>query len=166
MAAIAVYCKADTLLKRGGINRKEKGSAHRATLCNEVTSAVRKIIGIEITLNPEISTLTYKKRHRNRYSGKAGWMEIHIPFKQKGVFSPICIQCLIAAHWKWIYGALKCRWYTLGRRPLQAEECEEMVGEAKSTRDMVVPGLNHSWDRRNPRKEKGGKQRKHLGDEF
>lgn len=62
MTATAVYCKADTLLKRGGINRKEKGSAHRATLCNEVTSAVRKIIGIEITLNPEILTLTYKKK--------------------------------------------------------------------------------------------------------
>lgn len=84
MAAIAVYCKADTLLKRGGINRKEKGSAHRATLCNEVTSAVRKIIGIEITLNPEILTLTYKKSIETDIQAKqTGWKYTFLSSKEE-----------------------------------------------------------------------------------
>lgn len=85
MAAIAVYCKADTLLKRGGINRKEKGSAHRATLCNEVTSAVRKIIGIEITLNPEILTLTYKKKSTETdiQAKQAGWKYTFLSSKKE-----------------------------------------------------------------------------------
>lgn len=84
MAATAVYCKADTLLKRGGINRKEKGSAHRETPCNEVTSAVRKIIGIEITLNPEILTLTYKKSIETDIQAKqTGWKYTFLSSKEE-----------------------------------------------------------------------------------
>lgn len=135
-----------------------------------VTCAIKKILGINIKWNPQISNIEKKKKRlgKKKYLVKCtGWKYIFLPSKKECFFylyqTDNCNTLKMYLHIyryikKMIYSALISADGTASRIDLCTQR-KEIMEEAQSMQDVGMPGLNHRWDKRNPRKEWGEESR-------